>query len=199
MAMTWTELLALLTFGVAGSGSPGPNNTLLLASGIRFGFKRTMPHVFGAAAGVGALVMAVAAGVGQLLEAFPGGQSSLKVIGSIYLIYLALRLASSHSLKSGSVSKPLKAWEASIFQFVNPKAWIFAIALVAAFLPPSLPPMLGGLLVATIFAVVSAATFTIWALGGATLNKLLVNERAMYLVNLVLAVLLVGSVALLWI
>lgn len=197
--MRWTELFALITFGVAGSGSPGPNNALLLASGVRFGFRRTLPHIVGAAAGVGTLVLAVAAGVGALLEAVPGAQLVLKIIGSLYLLYLAMRVASSGSIERSSVSKPLNAWEAMTFQFVNPKAWVFAIAVVAAFLPSSLPSLIGGLLVAAVVIFTVTATFSTWSLGGAALSRFLVSERAAHFVNSILAILLVGSVAFLWI
>lgn len=196
--MGWTEVLALITFGIAGSGSPGPNNALLLASGVRFGFKRTVPHVVGAAAGVGAMVMSVAAGVGTLLDAVPGAQVGLKFIGSVYLLYLAWRLGGSRTIKSAAVSKPLNTWEAGVFQFVNPKAWIFAIGVVAAFLPPALPSLLGGLILTAILTLVMMATFATWAIGGAVLSTLIVNERATHLVNLLLAILLVASVSFLW-
>jgi threonine/homoserine/homoserine lactone efflux protein len=197
--MGWTELFALITFGVAGAGSPGPNNALLLASGVRFGFRRTVPHVVGAAAGVGALVLSVATGVGIVFDAIPSAQLGLKVIGSIYLLYLALRVASSRTIERTSVSKPLNAWEAALFQFVNPKAWIFAIAVVAAFLPPALPSLLGGLLLTTILTFVMLATSASWAFGGAALSKLVASERSVYLLNWILAILLVASVTFLWI
>jgi threonine/homoserine/homoserine lactone efflux protein len=155
--------------------------------------------VLGAAAGVGALVMAVASGVGALLDAIPGAQLGLKLIGSIYLFYLAVHLTSSRTIESASVSKPLDAWEAAVFQFANPKAWIFAIAVVAAFLPPALPSLLGGLLVTTILGFVMVATFAIWAFGGAALGKVASSERSAHLINWVLAILLVASVGFLWI
>jgi threonine/homoserine/homoserine lactone efflux protein len=192
------ELLGLVTFGIAGSGSPGPNNALLLASGLRFGFKRTVPHVMGAAAGVGAMVIAVAAGVGTLLDAIPGANLALKALGSAYLLYLAIRLTSSGTIEEKTTAKPLNVWEAAVFQFVNPKAWIFAIAVIA-FAPPALPALVGGLLITLILVVVMIGTFASWALGGAALSRLLTNQRAVRVVNVTLAVLLVASVALLWI
>lgn len=196
--MGWTDVVGLITFGIAGSGSPGPNNTLLLASGLRFGFKRTLPHVLGAAGGVGAMVIAVAAGVGALLDGIPGAQQALRVLASAYLLYLALRLTSSRSVEEKSAAKPLNAWEAAVFQFVNPKAWVFAIAVVA-FAPTSLPPLLGGVLITAVLIIVMIGTFASWALGGAALSHLLTSERAVRAVNVTMALLLVASVALLWI
>jgi threonine/homoserine/homoserine lactone efflux protein len=134
-----------------------------------------------------------------LVEAVPGSQLGLRIIGSIYLLYLALRLAGSGVMKGGSVSKPLNVWEAGVFQFVNPKAWIFAIAVVAAFLPPAMPALIGGLLLTTILTIVMTGTFATWALGGAALSRLLARDGVARFVNLMLAVLLVASVAFLWV
>ena len=196
--MGWTDLLGLVSFGIAGAGSPGPNNTLLLASGVNFGFTRTLPHVFGAALGVGALVIAAAAGVGALLEVVPGSQVILQIGGSLYLLYLAFRIAGTSTVKSAVVAKPLSAWEAGIFQLINPKAWLVAIGLVAAFLPRAMPTIIGGPLVAAIQSLVCITAFSVWAMGGAALSRLLTNEGAVRTVNLGLAILLVASVALLW-
>lgn len=197
--MGWTDLLGLVSFGIAGAGSPGPNNTLLLASGVKFGFKRTLPHIFGAALGVAVLVLSAAAGVGALLELVPGSELILQIGGSIYLLYLAFRIAGTSTVKTAVVAEPLNAWEAGIFQLINPKAWLVAIGLIATFLPPSMPTIIGGPLVAAIQSVVCVAAFSVWAMGGAAFSKLLTNERSVRVVNGVLAALLVLSVALLWV
>ena len=84
------ELVALLGFAFVGTVSPGPNNAVLWASGMRFGFRRTLPHVLGTAVGMGMLVLGVAAGIGALFQAFPAAEVALKVVGSAYLLYLAL-------------------------------------------------------------------------------------------------------------
>lgn len=144
------------------------------------------------------MVIAVAAGVGTLLDAISGANFALKALGSAYLLYLAIRLTSSGTIEEKTTAKPLNVWEAAVFQFVNPKAWIFAIAVIA-FAPPALPALLGGLLITLILVVVMIGTFASWALGGAALSRLLTNQRAVRVVNVTLAVLLVASVALLWI
>jgi threonine/homoserine/homoserine lactone efflux protein len=197
--MSASNLVALLLFAAAGSGSPGPNNTMLLASGMRFGLRGTIPHVAGTAAGIGALVVAVAAGIGVVLEAIPVLKTGLKVAGSVYLLVLAFRLAVAGAVGRGEVSRPLTFRQAVIFQFVNPKGWIFAIAVVAAFLPPGPSPVLGGLVVAAILCVVVGATAALWALGGAVLAGATTTERSQRAATIVLAALMVASVVLLWI
>jgi threonine/homoserine/homoserine lactone efflux protein len=193
-----TYLVALLTFAAAGSGSPGPNNSLLLASGVRFGFRRTVPHVAGTAIGIGGLVVAVAAGLGVLLEVVPAAELVLRIAGSVYLLILAFRLALGHAVERSSTTAPLTVRQAAAFQWVNPKGWVFAVALASAFLPPGLPAAVGGLVVAAILAVVVIATASVWALGGAGLSRLLGEGRSHRGVSVVLAVLMVASVAFLW-
>jgi threonine/homoserine/homoserine lactone efflux protein len=192
------ELLGLVGFAFVGSITPGPNNSLLLASGTRFGFGRTVPHVAGTAVGMGALVLAVAGGVGVVLEAVPAAEVALKVAGSAYLLYLAFRIASSRGGGGGMVvSRPLGVLSGAAFQFANPKAWLFALAAVGAFLPPGLAPVAAGLAVAATSAVVILGTAAVWAAGGAGLRRL-DDGRAQRAVNVALALVLAASVAFIW-
>ena len=143
-----SELVALLAFAFVGTVSPGPNNTVLWASGLRFGFRRTVPHVLGTALGIGLLVVAVAAGIGALFEVVPAAELVLKVVGSLYLLYVAYLVLGSGGIGRTEVSDPLSVWQAIAFQCVNPKAWIFAIAAVGTFLPAALPWIVGVLVLA---------------------------------------------------
>ena len=193
------ELVALVGFAFVGSVSPGPNNAVLWASGLRFGLRRTIPHVVGTALGIGALVMGVAAGIGALLEAMPAAELGLKLVGSAYLLFVAVLVLRGGGVGRADVSNPLTLWQAVAFQCVNPKAWIFAVAAVGTFLPPSLPRLVGvGLLTGTLMVVVVASS-SIWAAGGAALGRIVENERTGRAVSIALAVLLVASVALIWV
>jgi threonine/homoserine/homoserine lactone efflux protein len=198
--MVWMPgLVALVTFAFVGSVSPGPNNTLLWASGMRFGFHRTIPHVLGTALGIGALVLGVAAGIGAVLKAVPDVELVLKLVGSAYLLYLAYLVLGSRAVGRTDVSHPLTLVQAVGFQCVNPKAWIFSIAAVGTFLPRELHRLVGGALLVGILMVVVTASSSIWAAGGAGLGRIVDDERARRTVSIVLAVLLVASVALIWI
>jgi len=193
------ELLGLAGFAFVGSITPGPNNSLLLASGIRFGFGRTVPHVAGTAVGMGALILAVAAGIGVVVTEVPGAELALKVVGSAYLVYLAFRIATTRGGGDRAVvSRPLGVLNGAAFQFVNPKAWLFALAAVGTYLPPGLAPVAGGLAVAATSAVVILATAAVWAAGGAALSRL-DGGWAQRAVSVVLALLLAASVAFIWI
>lgn len=195
--MNW--LLGLAGFALVGTITPGPNNSLLLASGIRFGFGRTIRHVVGTAMGMGVLLFTMAAGVGAVLLAVPGANLTVKVIGSAYLVYLAFRIARSHGTGGAVVSRPLGVLGAAGFQFANPKAWLFGLAAAGAFLPPGMAPVAGGLAVAATCVVVILATASVWAAGGAALSRLVDDASAQRAINLALALVLAGSVAFIWI
>jgi len=193
------ELLALVGFAFVGSVSPGPNNAVLWASGMRFGFGRTVPHVLGTALGIGGLALGVAAGIGALFKTVPAAELALKVVGSTYLLYLALSVLRGGGVGRADVSHPLSLWQAIGFQFVNPKAWIFAIAAVGTFLPPGLAWWVGVTLLTGTLMVVVVGSSSVWAAGGAALGRVVEDERARRAVSIALAVLLVASVALIWI
>jgi threonine/homoserine/homoserine lactone efflux protein len=194
-----SELLALVAFAFAGSVSPGPNNAVLWASGLRFGFRRTVPHVVGTALGIGVLAVGVAAGIGVLLEAAPAVELVLKLAGSSYLLFVAFLVVGSGAVGRGAVSHPLTLWQAVVFQCVNPKAWIFAVAAVGTFLPPELDRLVEVVVLTGTLMVVVVGSSSIWAAGGAALGRVVDDERKRRAVSVVLAVLLVASVALIWI
>jgi threonine/homoserine/homoserine lactone efflux protein len=193
------ELIGLLLFGFVGSVSPGPNNTLLWASGMRFGLRETVPHVVGTALGIGLLVVGVAAGIGALLEAAPVAEVGLKVVGSAYLLYVAYLVVGSGGVGRAETSRPLNVRQAIVFQCVNPKAWVFALAAVGTFLSDDLPIALAVLVLTTILMVVVAGSSWLWAAGGSALGRVVDDQRTMRVISIVLAVLLLVSVALIWI
>jgi threonine/homoserine/homoserine lactone efflux protein len=193
------ELLGLIGLAFVVSVTPGPNNSLLLASGLRFGFRGTTRHVAGTAVGMGVLILMMAGGVGVVLLALPGVDLALKLAGSAYLVYLAWRIARSHGPDRAVVSRPLGVLNAAAFQFANPKAWLFGLAAAGTFLPPGLGTAQAALVVAATSAVVILGTASVWAAGGAALHRLAGHGRAQRAVNLALALLLAASVVFIWI
>jgi threonine/homoserine/homoserine lactone efflux protein len=198
-ACQMNQLLGLAGFALVGSITPGPNNSLLLASGSRFGFRRTAPHVAGTAVGMGALVLVVAGGVGVVLLAVPGIDLALKLVGSAYLLYLAARILRSRGAGRTVAARPLGLLGAVAFQFANPKGWLFALAAAGTFLPPGLTPLAGAVVVAATSAVVILGTAAVWAAGGAALHRLAAGGRAQRVVNVALAIVLAASVAFIWV
>ena len=128
-------ILALATYYFVMFITPGPNNTMLTISGIKFGFKKTIPHIFGISIGHAIQISIVCLGLGSIFQKFPLLQEYLKWICLFYLLYLAWKMIGSiknHEINSG---KPLKFIEASMFQWVNPKAWTIAVTVATAFYP----------------------------------------------------------------
>ena len=193
------DLVAVVVLGFAGSGSPGPNNALILATALNHGFKRTLPHVAGAVIGVSALVVLSLAGDARLLESVDGAATALSVLGSVYLFYLAVRLATSAAAPGDRRAAPLNVREAALFQFLNPKAWLFATTVVVGALPHRAPSAAESILIVLTAAAVAASSFLIWAVGSSGLRPLVVSATVARGVNLVVAALLMGSIVLLWI
>ncbi|WP_237151556.1 LysE family translocator [Oryzibacter oryziterrae] len=191
--MSIEVLSALIVFAFVSSVTPGPNNMMLLASGVNFGFRRTIPHICGIELGFAALVAAMAFGLGALFELVPVLHTLLKVIGGAYLVWIAWSIASSRSLGQGEgAGRPMSFWQAAAFQWVNPKAWVMVISAITAYAGPSPNLLVTGLLVA-VFAGVGFPAVSIWAAFGALLRDWLADPRRLKLFNLTMAALLLAS------
>ena len=140
------------------------DNRKLLASGVNFGFRRTVPHIFGISAGFLAMLLSVGFGLGALLEAFPGLHLALKLGGGAYLLYLAWRIATAGSLgKNGqSPGRPMTLLEAAAFQAVNPKAWVLAITAMALYASP-VSPFWSVMVISAVFTLVNLPSVSAWA------------------------------------
>ena len=192
-------LLPLLAFGFVCTVTPGPNNVLLWASAAAFGVRRTWPHVVGTALGVGLLGLLVAAGLGVLITTVPPLAFGMKVGGSIYLLYLAWQVAGAGALQRTTAARPMGLIQAIAFQLVNPKVWIFALGAMATFRPASLPVALGSVLVAIVMMAVAIPSSALWAVGGEAIDRLIERPSTRRAVSLTLALLVVATVALVWI
>lgn len=175
----------LLVFAFVSSVTPGPNNFMLLASGVNFGFRRTIPHIFGIAFGFGALFLAVGFGLGALLKAVPVLHTGLKIAGGAYLLYLAWRIATSGALGQGTEGKavPMTFLEAAAFQWVNPKAWVVAVTAMAIYTNPQ-APFVSVLLVALAFVMVTFPSVSVWAGFGTALRGFLADPARLKWFNI---------------
>lgn len=202
-AAGWTgssvsELIALAVFSFVSAVTPGPNNVLLSASGVQFGLRPTLRHVLGTSMGIGTMAMVTAAGLGALIAGVPQIELSLKVVGSIYLVYLAFRVAGSRVVGTATTTSPLRFWQAVAFQYVNPKAWVFVVAALTAFRPTGFAPFVGdGLMATTMMVVVLPAAF-IWAAAGSALRRLFVQPHTARVISVILAGLVMATVWFIW-
>ena len=185
---------ALAAFAFVSSITPGPNNLMLWSSGMNFGFRRTAPHLIGVFSGFLSLVLVTAVGIGSLFQRWPWLNTILRVVGSLYLLYLAWRIARAGQASEQETAKPITFVEAVAFQYVNPKAWVMGITAAGSFLPDDSSVVLNAVILAAVFGVVNLPCVTTWVVAGTGIGKLLTNDRSRRIVNGILAALLVGTV-----
>ncbi|AZC27712.1 MULTISPECIES: LysE family translocator [Pseudomonas] len=196
MSLSPDLLLAFALFALVTSITPGPNNTMLLASGVNFGFGRSIPHILGISCGFFVLVLAVGLGLGAVFQAYPLLYGVLRYVGAAYLLYLAWRIARSGPMsdEQQGQGQPLGYWGAAAFQWVNPKAWVMAVGAISTYTPLQ-GYFTNVLVIAAVFALINAPTVSLWAACGSLLRNVLRNPRWLRLFNLGMAVLLVLSLA----
>ncbi|MDJ1156669.1 LysE family translocator [Chelatococcus sp. SYSU_G07232] len=187
-------LISLGIFSVVTSVTPGPDNLMLLASGVNFGLARTLPHSLGISFGFFLLLLAVGAGIGGLLTAWPTLHVALTGISAVCLFYLAYRLALSRSIGNEEArSRPLTFTEAAFFQWVNPKAWVMALSGMALYTDKA-SPFLSMLVVAALFSLLNWPCVALWATFGTMLRRLLAHAARLRWFNLLMAALMAMSV-----
>lgn len=188
--------LALFTF--ISSITPGPNNTMLAASGLNFGLRRTWPHVWGVSLGFTLMVVLVGLGMGAVFVQYPWLHPVLKYLSAAYLLFLAWKIANAAPpLQPGEAtaqSQPMSFLQAALFQWVNPKAWVMTTGMVSAYVPSG-EAFWGHLgLAAVIAIVVGLPCIVLWAAFGSALRRWLHRPRMIRAFNWTMAMLLVLSI-----
>ena len=193
--MTTELFVALAVFALVSSITPGPNNLMLMASGINFGLRRTVPHMLGVSIGFAVMIAAIGLGVMQVIEAVPGSMLFITIASGLYLLYMAWKIATtatSPAQNSNAVSKPFTFVQAALFQWVNPKAWTMALTAISAYAPKS-QGVVGVLIVAGVFGVINLPSTGAWAVMGAKMRRFLSDPVRLRTFNIVAALLLVAS------
>lgn len=183
-------LFALISFYFVMYVTPGPNNAMVLTSGLKFGFSKTIPHMTGITIGHVTQLVLVCFGLGKIFQIFPDLQDILKVICAIYLLYLCYKIIGSFSKIKQDDSRPLKFYEAAFFQIVNPKAWTISSMAASGFLPKD-----GNLIFSTIFIgfvalIICPISISPWAAFGSAIKNLVKNNKIKVLIEYFLAFLL---------
>ena len=171
--------------------TPGPNNAMLTASGMKFGFIRTLPHLIGIPLGHIFQIALVCFGLANLFLIYPQIQSYMKILCFLYLLYLSWKMIGSFSLDKKESGRPLKLYEASLFQFINPKAWSIAIAVASGFFPTEENIFIGVAFVTITAAIICFPSISLWALFGSGLRTFINNEKTKKITEYFLALLLV--------
>lgn len=188
-------IFAIALFAFSSGITPGPNNIMLMTSGVNFGIKRSIPHLLGISLGFPTMILAVGMGLSTVFQRYPIIHIIIKVIGVSYLLYLSWLIAnSSNKMEGKQVSKPFSFLQAAAFQWVNPKGWIMAVGAIATF--TTVNQELSGQVVtiASVFLCVAFPCALVWLGFGVALKRILKNERQQRIFNVSMALLLVASI-----
>ena len=177
---------ALICYYFVMFATPVPNNAMLTASGIKFGFKRTLPHLIGIPFGHTIQITLVCFGLGSVFQKYPNIQFYLKWICFFYLLYLGWKIIGSFSTNDKDSGRPLRLYEASLFQFINPKAWVVALTAATAFYPSQESFFIATSFVAITAPIVCFPSICIWALFGASIKTLIKNSKTKKIVEYLL-------------
>lgn len=187
--------VAVMFFAVAMCVTPGPNNLMLMSSGVNFGMARTMRHLIGINIGFPVMLIAVGLGAGALFRDHPSLHTALQLAGALYLLYLAWRIATTPAVNlDQSPGQPLGFWNAALYQWINPKAWVTCIGAVLTYATPSNTFATQVMLIALIFFVCGSPCSLLWVLGGGYLRRFLAQPQALRSFNIAMGLVLAGSV-----
>ena len=182
---------ALVAFYFTMFFTPGPNNAMLTASGMKFGFTRTLPHLIGISLGHIIQIGLTCFGLASLFLIYPQIQFYMKILCFLYLLYLGWKMIGSFSMLQKETGRPLKFYEASAFQFINPKAWSIAVTVASGFFPTEENIFIGVVFVVFTAAIINLPTCSLWALFGSGLRKFINNTKIKKTIEYLLAILLV--------
>lgn len=167
------DLLPLMSYCLLMSATPGPNNVMLTASGARHGYRGALPLMLGINAGVALQTALACLGLGSLFSAWPLAHEVLRVVGAVYLLWLAWKLGGMALVEATPHLTPPTFWQGLAFQAVNPKSWVKAITLASVFMPPGLPVPLAALLVTVMGTLIALPCNSVWALFGVAIRRYL--------------------------
>ena len=182
--------IALVSFYFVMYVTPGPNNAMVLASGLKFGFIKSIPHMSGITIGHILQLILVCLGLGKIFQIFPSLQNILKIICAMYLLYLGYKIIGSFSKIKEDNSRPLKFYEAALFQIVNPKAWTISSMAASSFLPKDGNLIVSIFFIASIALVICPLSISPWAAFGSAIRNLVKNNKIKALIEYFLAFLL---------
>ena len=183
-------IFALISFYFVMYVTPGPNNAMVLASGLKFGFLKSIPHMTGITIGHVTQLILVCLGLGKIFQIFPELQNILKILCAIYLIYLGYKIIGSFSKIKDDDTRPLKFYEAALFQIVNPKAWTISSMAASGFLPKDGNLILSILFISCIALIICPISISPWAAFGSGIKNLVKNNKIKVIIEFFLAFLL---------
>ena len=191
--MEW--YLSVLFFAISTTVTPGPNNIMLMSSGVNWGIKNSLPHLFGIAIGFPVMVAAVGLGFSSIFTLIPQLHFIIQCVGIVYLLYLSWLVAVSNnsSLNIATSATRISFKKAALFQWVNPKAWVMAMGAIATYTTSDSSFTFQVAYIVFIFFLIALPCLSLWLFFGYVLSKYLKNIHALKLFNCLMASLLVIS------
>ena len=193
---TSNSLVLIFMFSFATSMTPGPNNIMLLSSGLTFGYKKTVPHLLGVIIGFPFMTLFVGLGLGKIFESYPLIFTILKIVGALYLLWLSWKVANLTPSFSENKDnkKPLKFIPIVLFQWVNPKNWIKIITAMSVYVNSSQNALAQIVVITIIFLITVVISANSWTVGGIVLQNIIKSKKGIRIFNIFMAILLVLSV-----
>jgi threonine/homoserine/homoserine lactone efflux protein len=192
--MPMDALFALVMFSFTMMITPGPNNIMVAASGANFGYRRTVPHILGISFGFPLMVFLIGMGLGKVFESYPLVHVFVRYAGSAYLLYLAYKIARFTTVVEGDAgATPISFFQAVLFQWVNPKAWIMAFASISTFTIAGEDYYGQVLLITVVYGLFAFPCQSLWTIMGVGVTRFLKEEKYQRIFNITMALLLVTS------
>ncbi|WP_346839652.1 LysE family translocator [Microbulbifer sp. SAOS-129_SWC] len=187
-------LLPIVLFTFSTSITPGPNNLMIMSSGLNYGVARSLQHLLGILLGFPAMIVAIGLGLGTLFQQFPLLHEVIRWVGIAYLLYLAWAIAITREIGNAERSKPFTFLQAVAFQWVNPKGWIMAVGALAAFTGAGSAMWADVARIALAFIAVGGPCVIVWMLFGVGLKRFLNEPKQLRRFNIAMGLLLAASV-----
>lgn len=198
--MEWQFFISIAMFALVMTGTPGPNNVMLTASGANFGYRRSLPHAFGIGVGLMSMVFLLASGLGLIFQKYPVIQEAMKWLGSAYLLYLAWKIANAKPTSDygNSNSQPMTFLEAALFQYLNPKAWMMMVTAIGSFSLQGGQYWWSVFVIAAIFWIFQIQTSSIWVGFGTLIGRWLSSAAAWRRFNFFMGTVTAVCVVFIW-
>jgi threonine/homoserine/homoserine lactone efflux protein len=196
--MPFDSLVQLALFALASLYTPGPNNIMLASSGARFGIRRTLPHALGVAFGFPLMLFPMALGLGAVFEQSPAFRDILRIVGAVVMLWIGWKVATAGRAQADETARPFTFLMAAGFQWINPKAWAMAIAVVGGYMLGR-APLLEALVCAGMFTALGLGSAFMWTGAGATIRRFLSSDVRIRLFNGMMGLLIAACAAFLFI
>ena len=194
----YSQLVPLILFCCAAAFTPGPNNILGSYSGFNFGIRKSLPLILGVTFGYTSLLITLSAGLIIVFKNYPFLQDILKILGSLFLIYLAYKISFKNKLETKEIKNPVKFLNTFFFQYINPKGVIIAIICISTFVESGSNYLFHTMVVVIVSFIVAAASISSWCLLGKFLRRFVTNKKFIQVFNYIMSFFLIVCVIIIY-